>query len=420
MKDWFLNLKIAQKIFCLSLVFLVLLMFMALIEIFFASTKILIIIVYALAVIVSLSSGILIGNTVSKPIHNVVKNLEDMSEGNFKIKTLKTDATDEPGILLGTLNRTLETLREFIINVKKSADNVYETAREIDITSEHTAEGAHQVAISINQMAIGTQEQAVSATKILEHITEMDNTVESISNSLNDTVKLSEKTNTMAVEGQTNSENAVEKIKQIKGTFSHVSRNINELGQFSSEIGLIVEIIKNISSQTSLLALNAAIEAARAGEHGRGFAVVADEVKKLAEESGKATEKINEMIRLIQEKTSQTVHTMEKTVNEVADGVVIIEKTGNSLREILNFAHTTNENIEKISHEVKELVVSSSEVLKMAENISSITEESAASSEEISSIVEEQTAGAQEINASVQDLTNIVKELKAQLEKFQV
>ena len=378
MKDWFLNLKISQKIFCLSLVFLVLLVLMAFMEMFFASTKVLIILVYVLAVIVSLSSGILIGNTVSKPIH------------------------------------------KFIHNVKKSADNVYETAREIGITSEHTADGAQQVALSINHMAIGTQEQAVSVIKILEHITEMDSTVESISNSLNDTVKLSEKTNTMAVEGQMNSENAVEKIKQIKGTFSHVSKNINELGQFSSEIGLIVEIIKNISSQTSLLALNAAIEAARAGEHGRGFAVVADEVKKLAEESGKATEKINEMIRLIQEKTSQTVHTMEKTVNEVDDGVVIIEKTGNSLREILNFAHTTNENIEKISHEVKELVLSSSEVLKMAENISTITEESAASSQEISSIVEEQTAGAQEINASVQDLTNIVKELKAQLEKFQV
>ena len=76
--------------------------------------------------------------------------------------------------------------------------------------------------------------------------------------------------------------------EEISKSTQQVASESQEVMDSSAEIEKIVELIVNISEQTSLLALNASIEAGRADEAGHGFSVVADEVKKLSEESKKA------------------------------------------------------------------------------------------------------------------------------------
>ena len=89
-------------------------------------------------------------------------------------------------------------------------------------------------------------------------------------------------------------------------------RKVRRLDDRSTEIGVIVELIRGISSRTDMLALNATIESIRAGEHGRGFAIVAEEIRKLAERAAVATREIGTLVEAIQADTHESIRALSE------------------------------------------------------------------------------------------------------------
>lgn len=393
-------------------------------------------------------------NKITSPLKDIVHALEDVSEGNLTVNIDESRfSNDEIGKLGQSINQTVKNLNNLIHQVNKSVEEMSAGTEEMSAAAEQTALGAQQVSISVAQLAEGAnlvsinvaelsngaQHSSINISQLAEGVNQISKGIENGAYNINNInkaiqtvsteaviiAKLGDETEINANTGRTHVKKAVTKIDSIKIVSTEISNTISELGKLSSEIETIVDLIKGISGQTNLLALNAAIEAARAGEHGKGFAVVADEVKKLATQSGEATDKITGMIKEIQAITQLAVSSMDKGINEVTEGVLVINDAGSAIENIMDQVREANRNIQSITKEIAVIAGGSEELVKMIEDISSITAETAASAEEISCITKKAATSTEEIScvtqetaASAQELAGISQEQTASIEEI--
>ncbi|RBY76637.1 chemotaxis protein [Blastococcus sp. TF02-09] len=138
---------------------------------------------------------------------------------------------------------------------------------------------------------------------------------------------MSEQVATAATEVSASASGLTQAASAASSEVGTARETISSLTRSSAEIKDIIALIDSVAAQTRLLALNATIEAARAGEAGKGFAVVASEVKDLADQTGRATERVTaqvEQIRQVSEDVAAVMAEVGTTVgdmNRLVDGI---------------------------------------------------------------------------------------------------
>lgn len=376
--------------------------------------------------VVVLMLGILISfaisRSMSRPIQHIVHITEGLSTGDFtqEIPRKYLKRVDEMGTVTRALDRMKANMREMIAQVGKEATAVNDAS--CDLTGEVTAvtKQSKQIAGAIEEVNRGAQSQTVMSEESASAMEQMAFGIQNVAE-----VASSVATNTEFIAGKISEstgavQQSISRMQEIQAGTNMELGVIRKLAQESQEIGLISNMITDISDQTNLLALNASIEAARAGESGKGFAVVADEVRKLSEQTAESAAKINVLIDNVQMYTLEAVKAAESGEENVGRGLTAIRTVGERFEEMVSA-------VGAIASQVEELNASAGQMSANTEEVSASMEEMAATAHtaseyvhEVKGSTESQIATVAAMNEQTVALSEMAKRLNSAVQKFKL
>lgn len=287
----------------------------------------------------------------------------------FALAMIFTMLCKRTAALLGSLMSAeqQEQIREKSAEI---SNTLVAAVTEMDGISAHSAVSVKTAAAQSENVLRDSEENAEHIKSVGENMNAISENLKDLTGRSREIERLLEHSEKVTAENNSSMSVAESGMREIFKRTDESLKIIESLSKQSQRISEVVKMIEDISLQTDILAINASIEAAHAGEAGKGFSIVSDEIGVLSARTKSNADEISAIITQFTKDIATAVSSMEQNFTLTREGMENMELIKSSAEKLSRSNSEISENVGCITELISQVAESGDKVTNRLSDVS--------------------------------------------------